>query len=96
MNNRKMRKGRVLICLMAALMILMLTGGIFEVEARADITATDLKLVYVHEGDTLWSIVEENCAYSGDIRAAIHEVKSINHMHSSEITEGEVIYVPVN
>lgn len=94
MKNKKLRKGRILICLLAAIMILMLSGGLFE--AQADITATDLIPVYVHEGDTLWSIVEENYAYSGDIRAAIHEVKCINHMKSSELAAGEVIFVPVN
>ena len=94
MKNRRLRKGRILICLLAALMIIMLSGGMFE--AKAENTSSDLMPIYVHDGDTLWSIVEANCDYSGDIRAAIHDVKVINHMTSSELNEGEIIYIPIN
>ena len=93
MKSRKLRKGRCLICILAAIMIFTLSGGLFE--AQADNTGKELIPVYVHEGDTLWSIVEENCDYSGDIRAAIHEVKIINHMTDSGIAAGDVIYIPV-
>ena len=65
-------------------------------EAKADSSALDLMPLYVHDGDTLWGLVEANYDYCGDIRAAIHEVKAINHMTSSELTEGEIIYIPIN
>ncbi len=38
---------------------------------------------------------EENYDYGGDIRAAISEVKSINHMSNSNLSIGDVIYVPI-
>ena len=94
MKKRKLRKGRILICLIAAVMIIMLSGGMFE--AKADNSASDLMPVYVHDGDTLWGLVEANYDYSGDIRAAVHEVKVINHMTSSELIEGEIIYIPID
>ena len=93
MKNRKLRKGRCLICLIAVFTIINLFGGMFE--AKADNVDREMVPVYVQEGDTLWNIVEDNYDYKGDIRAAVHEVKSINHMTGSELTPGEVIYVPV-
>lgn len=82
-----------MICLLAAFIIFNFASQIFE--AKADEVAKEMTPVYVCEGDTLWSIVEENYDYTGDIRAAIHGVKRINHMTGSELTVGEVIYVPV-
>lgn len=93
MKAKKLRKGHCLLLLVAAFIIINFCGGFFE--AKADSAEPNLIPVYVQEGDTLWSIVEENYNYSGDIRAAISEVKSINHMRNSNLAIGDVIYVPI-
>lgn len=93
MKAKKLRKGHYLLLLVAAFIIINFCGGFFE--AKADSAEPNLIPVYVQEGDTLWSIVEENYNYSGDIRAAISEVKSINHMPNSDLAIGDVIYVPI-
>lgn len=93
MEAKKLRKGHCLLLLVAAFIIINFCGGFFE--AKADSAEPNLIPVYVQEGDTLWSIVEENYNYSGDIRAAISEVKSINHMPNSHLAIGDVIYVPI-
>lgn len=88
-----MRKGRCLICLIAVFTIINLFGDMFE--AKADNVDRETVPVYIHKGDTLWDIVEDNYDYEGDIRAAVREVKRINHMTGSKLTPGEMIYVPV-
>ena len=93
MKTKKIRKGNCLLLLAAAFILINFCGGFFD--AKADSAEPNLIPVYVQAGDTLWSIVEENYDYSGDIRAAISEVKSINHMPNSNLTVGEVIYVPI-
>lgn len=93
--NKRLRKGRCLFCLLVVFTICHFFFGLFEAKAQADNAQRELMPICVHEGDTLWSIIEENYDYSGDIRAAISEVKSINHMSGSALTAGEVIYVPL-
>ena len=93
MKIKKIRKGNCLLLLVAAFIIFNFCGCFFE--AKADSAEPNLFPVYVQDGDTLWSIVEENYNYSGDIRAAISEVKSINHMSNSNLAIGDVIYIPI-
>ena len=93
MKGKKLRKGHCLLLLVATFIIINFCGGFFE--AKADSAEPNLMPVYVQEGDTLWDIIEENYNYSGDIRAAISEVKSINHMSNSNLEIGDVIYVPI-
>lgn len=98
MKNKRLRKGRCLICLVVVFTIIYFIGG--SIVAKADNTAhgsveqQELIAVSVGYGDTLWSIVEENYDYSGNIWSAIHEVKVINHMTGSDLMVGDVIYVP--
>lgn len=92
MKNRRLRKGRCLICLLAAFIIFNFSGSFLP--AKADNIEQDMAPIYVSEGDTLWSIVQENYDYSGDIRAAINQVKTINGLTDSTINVGDVIYVP--
>ena len=54
---------------------------------------------YVYNGDTLWSIAEEeketNSYYKDkDVRDIIYDLKNINNMKSSSIFEGQELYIP--
>ena len=55
--------------------------------------------IYVYNGDTLWSIAEEqkesNSYYkSKDVRYIIYDIKNINHMEDSIVFEGQELYIP--
>ena len=55
--------------------------------------------IYVYNGDTLWSIAEEqkesNSYYkSKDVRYIIYDIKNINHMEDSNVFEGQELYIP--
>jgi hypothetical protein len=81
-----------------ASVLLVFTGIICAVCAAAKDCAEqerDYTLVYVGEGDTLWSIVRENCPDKEDIRSIISDIKSVNGMATSTIHPGDAIYVPV-
>ena len=54
---------------------------------------------YVYNGDTLWSIAEEeketNSYYKDkDIRDIIYDLKKINNMENSSLFEGQELYIP--
>ena len=54
---------------------------------------------YVYSGDTLWSIaqneLENNKYFEGkDIRHVIEELKKVNNLSNSNLTEGDKIKIP--
>ena len=62
-------------------------------------TETNYKKVAVIKGDTLWSIAKyekENNGYYQeiDIREIIAEIKSINQLKTSNLTEGDELTIP--
>ena len=60
---------------------------------------TKYKEEYVYLGDTLWSIaqneLENNKYFEGkDIRYVIEELKKVNNLSNSNLTEGDKIRIP--
>lgn len=60
---------------------------------------TKYKEEYVYSGDTLWSIaqneLENNKYFEGkDIRHVIEELKKVNNLSNSNLTEGDKIRIP--
>ncbi len=60
---------------------------------------TKYKEEYVYSGDTLWSIaqneLENNKFFEGkDIRYVIEELKKVNNLSNSNLTEGDKIRIP--
>ena len=60
---------------------------------------TKYKEEYVYSGDTLWSIaqneLENNKYFEGkDIRHVIEELKKVNNLSNSNLTEGDKIKIP--
>ena len=93
--GRKPKKLRCIIA--AALCMLMISGLCGGFSAKADNEVPEeykLQTVYVSNGDTIWTLVDEYCSYHGDIRKAIFEVKKINGIENGQIYPGEVIYIP--
>lgn len=55
---------------------------------------------YIYEGDTLWSIANEQIAenkyFEGkDIRYVVNELKEINELKTCNLYEGEKIKIPI-
>ena len=60
---------------------------------------TKYKEEYVYSGDTLWSIaqneLENNKYFEGkDLRYVIEELKKVNNLSNSNLTEGDKIKIP--
>ena len=60
---------------------------------------TKYKEEYVYSGDTLWSIaqneLENNKYFEGkDIRYVIEELKKVNNLSNSNLSEGDKIRIP--
>ncbi len=58
------------------------------------------KIEYVVKGDTLWKIAEEEIEQNAyfkneDIRNVILEIRTLNQMATSDITEGMEIKIPI-
>lgn len=68
------------------------SSGAFS--AQANDIPRELQPVIVRSGDTLWDLVSQYYQYSGDIRAAIYEVREINELDSVELYPGQLIYIP--
>lgn len=58
------------------------------------------KEYYIYDGDTLWSIAKEQIANNEyfenkDIRYVIFELQNINDLKTSNLSEGNIIKIPV-
>jgi LysM repeat protein len=48
----------------------------------------------VQSGDTLWSIAAAHGEQSGDVRATVHEIRSLNDLDGSTIRSGQILLLP--
>ena len=93
--GRKPRKMRCVIVVALFITAVSFVCGNFSAQAEDTINNDrDLQTVYVSAGDTIWTLVDENCAYDGDIREAVYEVQKINGIENGKIYAGEIIYIP--
>ena len=51
--------------------------------------------VEVEYGDTLWSIAEKYAPSARQIRKFVYEIKDVNGMETSDLSEGQIILVPL-
>lgn len=72
-----------------------LFNAVFANGSHASASEAEYELVYVCEGDTLWSIARENYPSSMNVRDIISDIKFINDMNSNTIYSGDVLYIPV-
>ena len=96
-NKLRTRRNKVLrIVVVFSVMILFLSAGtIFNAYANnsTNINGTS-HIVYVKNGDTLWSIAERNVPDNVKIRLYINEIKEINGIESSALREGQKLQMP--
>jgi LysM domain. len=80
------------VCVIAIVSICMVF--IFKTVQGHSYTQEKYKTVSVKEGDTLWTIVKDNCENYKDIRKAIYYIEKANGMASANITPGQDIKIP--
>ena len=91
-NKGKFIKTNLLLIIIVGAIIGFTTNTYSKVE-------TKYKEEYVYSGDTLWSIaqneLENNKYFEGkDIRYVIDELKKVNNLSNSNLTEGDKIRIP--
>lgn len=66
-----------------------------DMEHQSPMSYKYFKSIYISQGDTLWSIAEENMdEHYADINDYINEVKSMNSLTSDHIVCGSYLIVP--
>ncbi len=91
-NKRKFIRSNVILMILVGTIIIFATNAYSNVE-------TKYKEEYIYAGDTLWSIAKEelenNKYFEGkDIRYVVDELKKVNNLSSSNLSEGDKIKIP--
>ena len=91
-NKGKFIKTNLILIIIVGAIIGFTTNTYSKVETKC-------KEEYVYSGDTLWSIaqneLENNKYFEGkDIRYVIEELKKVNNLSNSNLTEGDKIRIP--
>lgn len=50
--------------------------------------------IVIQTGDTLWDIAAEHKKRGENIRSYMDKIKSINHLKTSSLSEGQVLFLP--
>ena len=93
---RLTRRGRAVITLTVvgiAVAALVTLGGGWAMASLGGGTAEPVRTVQVQPGDTLYDIASDVAA-PGHVREMVYEIKSLNHLPSSTISEGQKLAVP--
>lgn len=91
----QIKKLRIKNCVLALFVLGFIFGACMGLSKEAHAEAEqEMHRIVVRSGDTLWSLTETYCNYDGDIRSAIYNIKRINHLKSSELFAGQIIYIP--
>lgn len=91
-NKRKFIRSNVILIFLVGTIIIFATNAYSNVEIK-------YKEEYIYAGDTLWSIAKEelenNKYFEGkDIRYVVDELKKVNNLSSSNLSEGDKIKIP--
>ena len=66
-----------------------------SIMSRPVLVQTSEEIVFIEEGDTLWSYAEEYCPQDMDIRKYIEIVRDYNGKDDATVYVGEVICLPI-
>lgn len=91
-TNRKRFTAFVAVCVLLVCMVCMTTFN-----KRTSVYAqgvSEVALVEVTRGDTLWSIAKQYKQENQDTRDMIDDIKEYNKLTSSSICVGDVLYIP--
>lgn len=98
-KNRKAVQNRIVMIAAFVLAVVIMAGGSISGFARArreeDTYYKYYTSVLVEQGDTLWSIAQENMTPEYErIEEYIREVRSLNHLCGDHIYAGEYLTLP--
>ncbi len=93
-NEKKFRKRLVLLAVIAFCILFNIKNTV------SSETIQNYKTITVNKGDTLWSIAsyeqEENQYYKDeDIRNIIYNIKKVNNLKSSDLSEKQNLKIPI-
>ena len=93
-NEKKFRKRLVLLAVIAFCILFNIKNTV------SSETIQNYKTITVNKGDTLWSIAsyeqEENRYYKDeDIRNIIYNIKKVNNLKSSDLSEKQNLKIPI-
>ena len=94
-NKRRakmMRRRRIFMAIMGLVCTFVIATGITSISAK-EICGT--RTVTVERGDSLWSLVSENCSQNDNIRRIISEVKKINNLENTCLQVGDSLIIPI-
>lgn len=97
--RRKNKRSRTALLLLL-LFLLLPTAAVLATKVQAENMKQPVSYKYytsiqVQRGDTLWEIAERyKTAEYSDIKSYIEEVKKINHLSTSKITDGMYLCIP--
>lgn len=73
--------------------VLLIAGPMFITASASP--NNESKIVIVQEGETLWSIAEDNFDYKKeDIREYIYNIRTVNNLEDSSINIGQRLKLP--
>lgn len=75
------------------LIVFSLSFGL-KVDAKEE-QITQMEIVYVYSGDTLWSLSKKFVPQDMDMRQYIDNVIKVNNLKSVMIKPGQLLYMPV-
>jgi LysM repeat protein len=81
---------RLLILLTGASIVFLLISGRVEASTPAPAPAAH----QVVRGDTLWAIASALAGPEDDVRRIVAEIKRLNHMETSALEVGQVLWIP--
>lgn len=98
-RKRQVRKNIILLILstvmLSSFVVFFASISIQASDREHQVSYKYFKSIYISQGDTLWSIAEENMdEHYSDTREYIDEVKMMNSLTSNQIVCGSYLIVP--
>lgn len=98
--NRNRKSNLNIKSILLIVLVIIAANSIFSASKSYSKVEIEYKTEYVSFGDTLWSIAEresENNKYyqERDVREIIYDLKKLNNLSDSNLTEGQEIKIPM-
>lgn len=82
---------RVAVIISIVVLAVLLLASAVQATGAAATATVDYR---VRSGDSLWSIAEAHGDRARDVRATVHEIRSLNDLDGSTIRAGQILLLP--
>jgi len=93
-SHRMLKRLAALLAVVVIIGLFSLCVSVIAGEQDAYASTEGYQSVEVVSGDTLWTIAASHTAAGQDIREYISKMRTLNHLKSSVIYEGQVLLLP--